>query len=43
MVAFVDLTFSISSQSKDVRGVGRWYYISITGKQGVITTFITCY
>ena len=43
MVAFNDLVFNISDQGADNRNLGRWSYITITGKNEVKTTFITCY
>ena len=43
MVAFDDLVFSISVQDSDSRGLVRWSFISITGKNKVVTTSITCY
>ena len=43
MIVFYDFIFSISNQSKDTRDLGRWSYISITGKKEITTTFITCY
>ena len=43
MVAFDDLVFNISDQGADSRKLGRWSYITITGKNEVKTTFITCY
>ena len=42
-VAFDDLVFRISEQGCDTRKLGRWSYISVTGKNNLTTTFITCY
>ena len=43
MIGFDDLAFRISEQEEDDRGLGRWSIITITGKNGLKTTFITCY
>ena len=43
MVAFDDMVFNISDQGKDEYNLGRRSYISINGKNDVITIFITCY
>ena len=43
MVAFNNLVFNISDQGYDSRKLGRWSYFTITGKNDIITTFITCY
>ena len=43
MVMFGELTFRISFQSYDPRGLGRWSILTLTGKQNVNTTIITCY
>ena len=43
MVAFDDIAFHITSQSEDDRNLGRWSMITITGKNGLKTTIITCY
>ena len=43
MVMFGELTFRISFQSCDPRGLGRWSTLTLTGKQDVHTTIITCY
>ena len=43
MVAFDDIVFNISNQGYDNRKLGCWSYITITGKNDIIKTFITCY
>ena len=43
MIAFDDLVFNISDQGQDHRKLGRWSYITITGKNNLVTTFVTCY
>ena len=43
MIAFNNLVHNTSGQGYDSRRLGRWSFISITGKNGFITTFITCY
>ena len=42
MMAFDDLVFRISAQGTDSRGLGRWSYITITGKDSLSTTILTC-
>ena len=41
IVAFDDLIFSSSDQDSDSRRLGRCFFISITGKNKVITSLIT--
>ena len=43
IAAFGDLVFRISKQGADERKLGRWGYITITGKNKVTTTIFTCY
>ena len=43
MVAFDELKFHITSQGADDRRLGRWSYMTITGKNAIKTTLITCY
>ena len=43
MLAFQNLVFNISHQGSDSRKLGRWSYFSITGKNKLTTTFLTCY
>ena len=41
--AFGDLVFRISDQGEDERKLGRWGFITITGKNDIKTTIFTCY
>ena len=41
--AFGDLVFRISEQGADERKLGRWGFITITGKNDLKTTIFTCY
>ena len=43
MVTFNDLVFNISGQGTDDRSLSIWSYMTITGKNDVTSTFITCY
>ena len=43
MIGFDELAFRISMQEEDDRGLGRWSIITLTGKNGLKTTFLTCY
>ena len=43
MVAFDDLVWRITDQGEDDRLLGRWSYITITGKNNLKTTIVTCY
>ena len=43
MMLLGDLTFRLSHQSADFRKLGRWSIVTITGKNNVNTTIITCY
>lgn len=43
MCMFNDLTFCITEQGQDVRKLGRWSFFTVTGKNNLKTTFITCY
>ena len=38
-----DLVFRISQQGNDFRNLGRWCFITLTGKNNVNTTIFTCY
>ena len=42
-VAFDDWVFRISKQGSDIRLLGRWAWLTITGKNNCNTTIITCY
>ena len=43
MLMLGDVTFRISAQGADSRNLGRWSYITLTGKNSVTTTIFTCY
>ena len=43
MMMLGDIRFGILSQGEDDRKLGRWSYITLTGKNNVITTIFTCY
>ena len=43
MISFDDMFFRISCQGQDGRLLGRLSYFSITGKNGLKITIITCY
>ena len=43
MILLGDLTFRLSHQSVDFRKLGRWSLVTLTGKNNVNTTIITCY
>ena len=43
IAAFGDLVYRISDQGTDERNLGRWGYITITGKNNVTTSIFTCY
>ena len=43
MIAFDDIVFNISDQGQDHRKLGRWSFVTITGKNNLVTTFVTCY
>ena len=43
MVSFNDLVPRISKQGSDERKLGRWSYVTLTGKNAIKSTFITCY
>ena len=43
MVGFDDFAFHITAQEEDDRLLGRWSIITITGKNQLTTTIITCY
>ena len=43
MVSFNDIVFRISKQGADDRNLGRWSYVTITGKNAITSTIITCY
>ena len=43
MLILGDVTFRISAQGADSRNLGRWSYITLTGKNSVTTTIFTCY
>ena len=43
MLMLGDVTFRISDQGTDFRNLGRWSYITLTGKNDVNTTIFTCY
>ena len=43
MVAFDDLVFGITKQGKDERKLGRWVWVTITGKKNCNTSIITYY
>ena len=43
MIGYDDLAFRISNQEEDSRNLGRWSILTLTGKNGLKTTFITCY
>ena len=42
-VAFNELVFRISEQGQDYRKLGRWNFVTITGKNDIKTTIFTCY
>ena len=42
-VAFNELVFRISAQGQDYRKLGRWNFVTITGKNDIKTTIFTCY
>ena len=43
MVAFDEVMFHITEQGSDNRHLDRWSYMTITGKNAVKTTLVTCY
>ena len=43
MLMIGDITFRISFQGSDPRKLGRWSTITLTGKNDVNTTIVTCY
>ena len=43
MIAFNNLVFNITFQGTDNRKLGRWLYITITGKNIGKTTLVDCY
>ena len=43
MMVMGELTFRISCQSSDHRNLGRWSSFTLTGKNEVNTTILTCY
>ena len=42
-IIFGEAVFRISDQGADKRNLGRWSYFTITGKNDLKTTFLTCY
>ena len=40
---FDDLVFRISAQGADNRGLGRWSYVTITGKHDLSITILSIY
>ena len=43
MVAFDDFVFGITKQGSDSRKLGRWVWMTVTGRNNCNTTIITCY
>ena len=43
MLMLGDVSFRISDQGEDSRNLGRWSYITLTGKNNATTTIFTCY
>ena len=43
MLMLGDVTFRISAQGADPRNLGRWSFITLTGKNSINTTIFTCY
>ena len=43
IVAFDDFVFGITKQGSDSRKLGRWVWVTVTGKNNCNTTIITCY
>ena len=43
MIAFDEVHFHVTEQGEDDRRLGRWSYMTITGKNAVKTTLVTCY
>ena len=42
-IAFGDMVYRIFKQGQDDRNLGRWSYITIQGKNNLLTTIINCY
>jgi hypothetical protein len=42
-IAFGDMVFRIYKQGQDFRNLGRWSFMTIQGKNNLLTTIITCY
>ena len=43
MLMLGDITFRLSKQAQDPRHLGRWSMVTLTGKNDINTTIITCY
>ena len=43
MIAFNEVVFHISDQGQDYRKLGRWSFLTLTGKNELKTTIFTCY
>ena len=42
-IAFDNVVFKITKQDSDIRGIGRWSYLTLTGNNMLNTTILSCY